>query len=819
MKRWFTWAKERLQNRPDSEHEQALLRILIAALICIYFYYSGPNLALYLSLLYLPVALGMLLGIIYAPAANHFRRLGAITADIGMISLGVMLSSGETGVIFVALYLWVITGNGFRFGIKYLLYATMLSLGAFILIMKFSPYWHQHIPLVIGQLIVIAVVPLFMARLIRKLHHAIDASEAANRAKTHFIANMSHELRTPLNGIIGMNDLALSTRLNKEQQRFAFVIRESAYHLLSLIERILDMSKLEAGKLELAHEAFDLHQLLHAVMALFEGQASEKGIRIGLQCDPEVPFTLLGDPKHIKQILLNIIGNAVKFTEQGYVVVSVDPIKIGAQQVILKFTVSDTGIGMSDTAQSRIFEQFTQADASITRRFGGTGLGTTIAKNMTELMGGTIHLESSEGTGSKFFIELPLDRSIDDISGERSLSQLHVLMLADNVASKQTQIMLKRWGVNHTLIEDDSLLLSELLDAYSLGQSYDVVVIEKASLRYQPERIAAAIRNKRDMDALDMILIKSAQDRSNDHLMVSAGYTAVLHPPLQESLLFNALHAASGAHHATDITSIADALQKKQVMKPLQILLAEDNPINQEVLQAMLQKIGHEVYLAQDGEQALDALAGEMTFDLVLLDMNMPKASGLDVLRQFRFMDTSAKTPVMILSADAMPETISECMDAGANDYITKPVQFSSFLNKIAALTNSTEQPANATDPESKQDKLLNEGTLDELFNLIRSPEKQKHLLHSFESSGNEHLKKLLICAQQGDKIKFLERIHTLKGSAGTLGVQNVLERCRQIETTDDLNPINMLRHTKQLHSDFQAGCTALHAYLKRYNP
>jgi len=819
---WLIWAKERLQNRPDSEHEQTLFRILIAVSISIYFFFTGPDLACYLSLAYLPVTLGILAWILISPDKNRTRRLLGITADIAMISLGVILAEGEDGVIFVTIYLWVITGNGFRFGLKYLIYGTLISLAAFLPITLFGPFWHQHIGLVLSMLIILAVVPMFMASLIRKLNHAIDAAEAANEAKSRFIANMSHELRTPLNGIIGMNDLSRSSNLSPEQMHFANVIRDSSYHLLGLIERILDISKIEAGKLELAHEAFDLHQLMHAVVAMFEAQAIDKGIAVNLLLDPEVPYALLGDPKRLKQILVNIIGNAVKFTQRGGVDIAVEMVEVDEDSTRLRFCIRDTGIGMSEQEQTMIFERFTQADSSITRRFGGTGLGTTIAKNLAELMGGRIALVSKQDEGSTFTIELPFKRQAEQ-NGAQALSRLHALLLSDGEeADASVEPWLQGWGVHVALVREETQVLSMLVDAWSSGQGFDVLILDMHALHCKPEIMARAVRDKQELADLNMILIGLDQQRTTDAAMIAGGFSAVLHPPVQERLLFNALHAASAVHHSDDVISMVEVLQRKQAANPLHILLAEDNPVNQEVILAVLRQAGHRVYLAEDGEQALEALANDATFDLVLLDMNMPKVSGLEVLKQFRFMDTSASTPVLMLSADALPNTVRECMQAGANDYITKPVQMVTLLDKVAEHTDNgahSDIGNIEAETDTKPDTVLNEDTLDELFSIIISPHKRQHLLQSFLSSGRGHLVQLDVFARQGQTSQFLEHVHGLKGSAATLGVQSVVSLCIEIESQqDELDGNDMAHYTAQLRYAFQRGCSALQAYVQRMN-
>lgn len=818
---WLTVAKERLRKRPDSEHEQAIIRVVLVTIVFAWFFYFDFRFAYQISATYLLLSFLLIGWITISPNINPIRRIIGAISDMAAISTGLFLA-GETAAPLLAVYLWVITGNGFRYGIKYLVISMLLAITGFSMVCIFSPFWSQHLWMGAAIFSTLTIVPLYMASLIMKLHHAIDSAEAANQAKSQFIATMSHELRTPLNGIIGMNDLLASTQINSEQQRFSSVIRESAYHLLALIERILDASKIEAGKLELAHESFDLHQLIHGAVAMFEGQARDKDITVATHIDPQVPFNLLGDPKHFKQVLLNIVGNAVKFTDEGHISVDVSLPESPDARLWLKFEITDSGIGMSEEAQENIFEHFTQADTSITRRFGGTGLGTTIAKELTEMMGGSIQLKSTVGEGSTFTIKIPFDRPSEE-PGPRDLTQVRALLLGKKVFAPRLEELLQLWGASFSKIENEGVLFSHLMDAWSMGQPFDVLIINQDILEFKPERIAKAVRSKSELADLDMILIGPDSYQDNDPRMLAAGFSAVLHLPLQESLLFNALHLASVTHHPHGIVSISELVKRKHADQSLNILLAEDNKVSQQVIGEILQQVNHNVHIVEDGEQALDALAGEEDYDLVLLDMNMPKVSGLDVLKQFRFMDTSASTPVLMLSADALPETIKECMEAGANDYLTKPVSLTSLLESVSqfatANSNVSGMPHLDSEESNENDRVLDKEALDELTNLIKSADKLEMFIQSLEKTGQQHLNKFKAFAQKGDMQGLQNGAHAFKGSAGMLGVVKVVSLCQAIEDSHhgNIDCIEMQSNVKMIEDAFRQGCTALHKYLEEF--
>jgi len=816
------WADRwgRFRTHPNPAYAQAVTRLVLVSFIFLYLLLQEHAQLLLPVLAYFILAFANWLWVLFAPDVNHFRRAFSAIADVAMITACLFVLDGEEGAPGFALYLWVITGYGFRFGVKYLLFTTATSAIASISVFLFSPFWSQHIEIIISYLVIIVVVPLFMARLVQRLHHAIDAAQIANRAKSQFVANMSHELRTPLSGIIGMGDLLVSTGLNQEQKRFATVIKDSGHHLLSLIERILDMSRIEAGKLEIAHEPFDLHQLIHSCVDMFEAQAKEKGIRVEARIDADVPFNLLGDPKHLREIFINLAGNAVKFTDTGSVRINASLLDKSDAHVQLKFEVTDTGIGMPEEAQGRIFERFIQADGSVTRRFGGTGLGTTIAKELIECMGGSIKLYSKEAEGTTFTIVLPLECQPETVKA-RDLTNMRVLLLAGNTLLDKLTALLNRWGATCNSIEDEKTLLSSIVDALASGQAYDVLIIDRTQLELKPERIANAIRSKNELSGLDTILIDPGINRGTDQKMLAAGFTTILHMPLEESLLFNALHATSVVHHThAEVIPIADVYRRKQGVNAMNILLAEDNPVNQEVIGEILRRAGHEVQIAEDGEKALDVLASGKEFDMLLLDMNMPEVSGLDVLKQFRFMDTSAKTPVVMLSADAMLETIRECRKAGANDYLTKPVEMNDLLETVARFSQpqtdkSDEEQQHPVLPD-KADEVIDTSRLDEFAWMSESSEKIAKFISLYESSGREHLSVLDKAAAKGDKTTFLNEEHAFKGAAATMGAVKVAALCCEIEDhRSSLCQSAMLNYREKLQSAFYQSLKGLHSYLE----
>ena len=408
------WIRARLANRADTEHEQVLVRIAITSLFCAYLGWhvgddsSSPQLfAVWLILLgELLLSLGLFAAILFNPNISHFRRWIGMLADYAAIG-AVMTLQGETASPLYSVYLWVTIGNGLRFGNRYLYYATALSTLSLLVMMQITPYW-QHSPyLSWGLLAGAAAVPMYFASLLKALTKAIADARRANEAKSRFLANMSHELRTPLNGILAMAELLAASKLQKDQRESADIIQTSAQTLLLLIDEVLDISAIEAGKMRRHDQDFDLSELLSRVYRMLMPQAQSKGLDLHVDTDIRVPGHLHGDINHLTQILLNLLQNAVKFTQQGSVTLQVRELSRDSEKICLLISVRDTGIGIPEEARVRIFKPFEQVDSGRDRRFGGSGLGTTIAKSLTELMGGTIGVEHNPGGGTHFWVELP----------------------------------------------------------------------------------------------------------------------------------------------------------------------------------------------------------------------------------------------------------------------------------------------------------------------------------------------------------------------------------------------------------------------------
>ncbi|AGA90468.1 signal transduction histidine kinase [Thioflavicoccus mobilis 8321] len=782
-----------------------MIRLIIGVLAASYLLVAklGGSTALagafivWLAIAFLGAALLLLLGVLLWPAPSAVRRIAGIVLDMATTSVAIGIA-GEYGAPLLTVYLWVIIGNGFRFGLTYLALASAAAVLGFGATILWSLYWNTHLFVATGFLLVLLVIPPYMAVLMRRLTVAIARANEASRAKSQFLAKMSHELRTPLNGVIGMSDLLMDSRLSREQQSFARTIQNSATTLLGIIENILDFSKIEAGRVTLEFVDFDLHRLLTDTVKMFRPQAQRKRLALNLCIDPQVPFLLKGDPLHVRQIVMNLLSNAVKFTEDGWVelrVAQAVPIN-GQASVRLRFEVEDTGIGIPPADQRRIFESFRQADSSTTRRFGGTGLGTAIARELAQLMGGDIGLESTPGKGSLFWVELPFvlqeETRREHGTGLR-LADLRALVIARGEASKTLTDWLEGWGVDHHLAESSALAFAELVEAERNDRPYGVVLVCANCLDLEPEQFAAAVRAEALLGATGLVLINAPLMAEGQGRWRELGYLAVLYEPLDKTLLFNAIHAARSAHEVTE--NVVSLIERyRHLAAPgsggMQILVAEDNETNRLVLRGLLERLGHRVTVVDDGESALDALAdqsGAGAFDLMILDHNMPGRSGLEVYKAHRFMMLRRPVPTIILTADATSEAQAACREAGVDAYLTKPVETARLLETIAALSRRSAQrelQSEAQRPGAAQgagagrghsSALLNEDKLRALLRIGAGSDFFDELIGGFLRDSLGSIERMATALAEQDYPALRAAVHALKGSAAELGADRLI--------------------------------------------
>ncbi len=414
MKTAMAWLGRRLSGRPDSEHGQALIRLALLFVVLVFLLWtdrSGARPPAYEQVMAMVIT-GFCIGsgivgwILARPGTSHPRRVVGMLSDYGLMGAAMTVMGGPIGWVYV-LILWVTVGNGLRFGTRYLYAAMSMAALSFGGVLLLTPYWHANLSLGVGLLIGLVAIPLYLSGLLRALTQATDVAMRASEAKSRFLANMSHEFRTPLNGLAGVSELLATTRLDPEQREYLATIRASTASLLSLVEDVLDISAIEAGKFRVAEHPFSLREVVRGVDLILQPGARAKRLAYASSVADDVPDRLRGDPAHLSQVLTNLVGNAVKFTHHGSVQIDVRCIEAAPGNVRLKFTVSDTGIGIPESARARLFEAFEQVDTTLARGFGGTGLGTSIAKRLTEAMGGTIGFDSTEHRGSRFWVELP----------------------------------------------------------------------------------------------------------------------------------------------------------------------------------------------------------------------------------------------------------------------------------------------------------------------------------------------------------------------------------------------------------------------------
>ena len=718
------WYRSAATHCDPLELEQAVTRLAIGTFFTLYLFFflaAGKSIShseligFYCLAVFEVAALVLLIIISRAEKKSPARRLVGNWLDV--IGTSTFLSlAGDIGVVLIGVYLWVTFGNGFRFGKKYLYHSQAISIVGFFIATLVNPFWITHKPIIYGFLLMLIALPIYVAKLIERMNEAKDKAEKesiraaeASLAKTQFVANMSHEIRTPLNGIIGISTLFKTTPLNADQRDLLKTLDSSSKLLLSLLNNVLDFTKIEERKFTVEHIDFSAEEAVRDTLEIFRSQASAKGIQVGISISDSLQ-AVKGDAFVIRQVLANLMGNAIKFTEKGSVTLSAVTLQDDEAKVLVRFEVADTGVGIPQDKQSKIFDSFTQADSSTTRKFGGSGLGLTIAKHMVEAMGGDLQFQSTEGVGSRFWFELSLDK-----------------VLANPALSEEVKS--------------------------------EVALIEQTTL--------ANSNNKRGN---------------------------------------------------------ISALTK------LNILVCEDEATNQKIITRLLSLPGHQVEIAENSDEMLDALE-RSHYDLVITDLNMAGMNGAEALKLYKFINpTDISTRFILFTADATPAARQIATDAGFDAFLTKPIEAATLFFTIQNILNL---PANTADLwlanamsvpvdiESDLDEnniSLDLNTLKELEKIGAGDDLFMHrLLRNYLSDSVKLIYKIEAAIKQKHFGELHDFCHALKGNSLSVGAlklatttELISKQSRSITVTQSTEMMDTL------NADFASLTIAIEDYLRR---